>query len=301
MSNSLKGLLAAAGSAMAFGLAPFLAMLVYEEGGDPFSLTFYRYVFTVFIMLFFILGRSRRPVGVTRGQVRGLFFIGVFAYGLTGFLLNFSYTLIPTGLTTTLHFLYPMLVVVLGAIFYEYQVSWASRLAVILSLGGIILFGLSPLSFHPLGVFLALLSALTYAFYIIFIDRLALTRLSIFTLTFFLALSACLPAGLAVLVRGSSLLYSPKALLATLALALVTAIGGTCLFQYGVRHLGPMRAAILSTLEPVTSILLGFILLKEPMTGRVLLGIFLILLASLLVILRGRPLGKQHVWTKRKG
>ncbi|MBR7149520.1 MAG: DMT family transporter [Oscillospiraceae bacterium] len=64
---------------------------------------------------------------------------------------------------------------------------------------------------------------------------------------------------------------------------LVAAVGGTLFFTIGIRYTDAQIAAIASTLEPITSILVGIVLLGEPSTPRSLVGSAMILTAVILL------------------
>ena len=64
-------------------------------------------------------------------------------------------------------------------------------------------------------------------------------------------------------------------------------MGAAVLFQAGTFRCGAQRAAILSTFEPLTSILVGILFLDESLTPRILLGSALTLLAGVLITTSG--------------
>ena len=65
-------------------------------------------------------------------------------------------------------------------------------------------------------------------------------------------------------------------------------LGAVSLFQMGTRIIGGQKAAILSTMEPATSVFVGILVLGEVMTLRTAIGSLLVILASVLVVLPGR-------------
>ena len=70
-------------------------------------------------------------------------------------------------------------------------------------------------------------------------------------------------------------------------LALVVNVGAMVLFQQGTFLVGSQRASILSTLEPITGVLIGIIVFNEPATPRVVLGSVLVISASILIAVLG--------------
>ena len=64
--------------------------------------------------------------------------------------------------------------------------------------------------------------------------------------------------------------------------------GSDRLFQLGIRYTGASTAAILSTLEPITSVILGVLVLGELFTARKIAGCLCILLSVVLIAAAGK-------------
>ena len=107
-----QGMLLTAFSAMLFGLIPLLTSVLYANGLDAVSVSFYRYVFIVPVL--FLLCRLRNiSLRITKNEaIFLLVHVSLFST-LTNLLLNASYVYIHTGVATTLHFLYPMFVILI--------------------------------------------------------------------------------------------------------------------------------------------------------------------------------------------
>ena len=81
---------------------------------------------------------------------------------------------------------------------------------------------------------------------------------------------------------------TPQAWLFAALTALMVSIGGSLVFQAGVRIVGDADAAIYSLLEPLTSILFGLLLLGEALTPRKALSCALILVGLLITAIADR-------------
>jgi drug/metabolite transporter (DMT)-like permease len=176
----------------------------------------------------------------------------------------------------------------LGFLFYTYP-AWVTAIAaargrerltprrasaLLLSLGGVATMVGAPgtASLHPLGLALALGSALVYALYIPFIDGLQRGTTPA-------AASAYITLGAGVLftvvAAATGTLSLPSAgapLGAVLTLALFCTALAFITFLRGLATLGPVRTAILSTVEPFYTALLGAAVLGQPITGTTVLG-----------------------------
>ena len=95
-------------SAVLFGLMPVGASWIYAWGGDPVTLTFYRNLMVVPVLL-----AAMKAEGIsfrtTRREAALLLLVGIGFRASTTLMLYQSYLYIPTGVATTLHFLYPLL------------------------------------------------------------------------------------------------------------------------------------------------------------------------------------------------
>jgi drug/metabolite transporter (DMT)-like permease len=76
-------------------------------------------------------------------------------------------------------------------------------------------------------------------------------------------------------------------------LALVSTVGAIALFFAGLRRVGPTAASILSTLEPVVTVALAFVVFGESLGPVQLAGGALVLLAVLAVPAPQPTLGKE--------
>ncbi|MBQ7330143.1 MAG: EamA family transporter, partial [Oscillospiraceae bacterium] len=70
-----------------------------------------------------------------------------------------------------------------------------------------------------------------------------------------------------------------------LLFALGVTAGAVVLFQQGTFLIGPERASILSTFEPITSVVVGVVFMEEVIGLRDYVGIALVLAASVLIAL----------------
>ena len=283
--KQLTGYAGVLASAVIFGFTPVLAALSYQGGSNGVNMAFLRAALPLPV-LYALTRRHPKPDAAQRrlGAVLGLLLFGC------ALLLYSSYAYIPVGLATTLHFLYPLYVVL-----YEWLVQRRSpgalRLAgLVLGLSGSMLF-LQPGegALHPAGLLLALLSGVCYAGYIVVLSRESQRPMPLYRLMFEVSCSGavlCLVAGL--LLGRLTLRLTPQAWVCAVLVALLAAMVACVLFQAGVRIVGKANAAIFSLLEPITSIVFSVLLLGDALSPAKLTGCALIL-AGLLVTAIYKP------------
>ena len=145
------------------------------------------------------------------------------------------------------------------------------------------------------GTVLVLISSLTYALYIIGVNRSVLRDMPTSKLTFY-ALVFGASVFFVRLKFGASLspIHEPLLWLNPIALALFPTVISLVTMAKAVHYVGSTPTAILGALEPITALFFGVMIFGEPLTPRIVLGIILVLSAVTLIIV-----GKSLVKTIR--
>lgn len=286
--NNKKGILLSVFSAMCFGFTPTLAMTIYSGGCSPLTFNLLQ-LFIVLAFLFFFCHNLPRP-RLSSKQKLMILLEGPLSLGATGMLLYSSYLYIPSSMATTIHFVYPAVVFLICALLFKDRVSHLKIGAVILCMVGVVLFSAPGETLDLTGFFLALLSGVCYAVHIVFMDRSGIEGIHPLVLQYYLHLTA-VPILLIITVStGNFQLPSTPVSWLMVGLCAPVMIAGKLFFQFGILMAGPQSAAIASTFEPLTSIVLGVLLFSEPLTAFTLLGIGFILTAVILLSIHPRPI-----------
>ena len=189
-----------------------------------------------------------------------------------------------SSVATVFHFIYPAVVVLIGILFMKQKVNLKTILCVLLCVCGLCLFYTpgEPLSLK--GSALAIISGITCAIYICLLSVFKYKDMPIFLFTFYVIVISSIVLFFFCIITNS--LTIPKNLLSWLLCILfanlITA-GAVVLLQAGTFIIGGERASILSTLEPITSIILGLLFLGESITIVTAFGALLVILASILI------------------
>jgi drug/metabolite transporter (DMT)-like permease len=203
----------------------------------------------------------------------------------TTYSLFLSYDYISIGLASTLHFIYPAITCILAIIIYKENFSRNKILALIFSLIGIVFLTLNKdVQLNVKGIFWALISGLFYAIYIICAANKELKKLSPYTVAFYVFGIT----GILFFIWGlktNSINYdlSYKALLYLGNLSFLSTFVAVILFFVGMQGIGPSNAAILSTFEPITGVLLGLMIFNEQLNINMLMGSVLVLVSVFLI------------------
>ena len=151
-------------SAFLYGIAPVLAKFTYTGGANGITLTFLRAAISV-PLLYLIIRVDRRSLKLTKNEFKSILLLGIFGGTAPVLLLYASYNFISTGLATTLHFVYPLVIVLASAFLYHEKMSKFKLVAVVLVTVGIFLFADIETASDSAGIVLALLSGVFYSFY----------------------------------------------------------------------------------------------------------------------------------------
>ena len=285
MNSKVKGIGATLLSAIYFGFVPLLMKTVYAGGGNSFTAAFLRFAFSIPV-LFVVLKIKGVDLRITREELKHFFIITAFGYAGTTLLVFTAYNYIPTGMTTTIHFLYPTFTVAGLMLFYREKIKASKIFCVILCLIGIIMFYNGGEGHASLiGILLALCSSMTYAFYTIFLGKSeALRDIEPMKRLFYMHIIGAMIMLAIGLISGNLNFHMTPLSWGVMALtANLTAFVGALLYQIGVKYIGAESTAMLSTFEPITSVIVGILVYGEPMTVRIFIGCAAIIASTLII------------------
>jgi drug/metabolite transporter (DMT)-like permease len=290
-------------AAAAYALLPIFAKIVYtnDPNLEPLDVLTWRFVFAApgVWLARLALRPAPAPAGFSRNRMIGM---GVL-FMLVAACAFFALARVPASLYTALLYTYPAMVAILSAVLGE-PLPWRGWVALGLTLVGVLLTipaednaAFAALSDPVGGVLFCLFNALLYAVYLVINGRLlkgqasAPIHMAVWNVTgSFLSLLVLAP------FHGLTLPTQPSAWLALAGLGLICTVIPTFAMLGGIQRLGAARASILSTSEPIMTVILALLLLPdETMTAPQLLGGALILLSVIVLELRSSPARRAAV------
>ena len=285
------GLLAGFVAGVSYGTNPLFAKPLLESGVPVLVMLFFRYGISFLLLAGWMLVK-KEPFRVKGRELVSLAILGLL-FACSSLFLFFSYEFIPSGLATTLVYLYPVFVALI-MVFLRFYPSWQTWISIIATFGGILLLS-SPsagASIKLPGIFLAVASALSYAFYLVIVNRSKRIRdVSEHTLTLYALLTGTLLFALMRTMQGGNLLEgvnAPADWGHLLGLAVVPTMLSMLTLALSSRYIGPTKTSILGVFEPLTAILIGTILFGESLTLKMVAGILVCVAAVVFMILRPR-------------
>ena len=277
-SSERRGSLLVLSSAAAYGAMPILARLAFADGVGVAALLAYRFLFAT---LLFLLLRRRGGAALPLRRRLVLWALGVLFLGnaLCYFL---ALERVPVSLLTLLVYTYPVLVTLLSAALGLEPLTLRNLAAAGLAFGGGALTAGSIASADPLGVALALATAVIYALYMVLATRFARDAASE-DAALHVSQVALVAYGAWAGLRGELVLHTtPRAWAALAVIGEVCTVLALRGFLAGLALVGPARASVLSSFELVVAVALAMLFLGERPGSRVLIGGALIVAAAAL-------------------
>lgn len=267
-------------SAAAFGTMAIFAVWAYDAGTSIWSLLFVR--FTVAGLVMGMVVRVRGIPLPSRRRCLQLAAMGGIGYVGQSFCYFAALQHAQASLVALLLYLYPAFVVILAVVFLHERLTITVLISVAVALSGTMLL-IGGGSGQPLGIALGISAAIIYSVYIA-VGSVVTVGLDPLAVTTVICLSAAAVSGGGVLAQtargnGPSFPGSAAGWTALLAIALVCTVTAILAFFAGLQRLGATRTAVISTLEPVVTVVLATALLAESMSPVQLLGGALVLVA----------------------
>lgn len=284
--SKFKGILYAVLSAVAFGCMPILVKIAYNGGANPITVVFLRFLFSTVILLTYFLLRGIN-FRVDRSLIPKLVFLGIVGYAATCITLFLSYSYISAGLATIIHFIYPAIVTLFSVLIFKEQMKTNKLISLILSIAGIyVLIGFSEIRLNAVGVALAIVSGIFYSIYILEIGHSEIKNIESIVITFYVSLFSCLGILLYGCI-GKSFVFDIKlyGIIAIISVSLICTVIALNIFAKSIKIIGSSNASILSTLEPITSIILSAVIFNEKIAINTIIGSILIIMSVYILII----------------
>ena len=284
----LTGILLIAISATGFGTLAIFGRFLYADGLDTLTLLFLRFTCAASVMtVILILRREPLPRGRVLAQLIGM---GALGYAGQSFTYLSAIKYASAGLVALLLYLYPMIVFILSAIFLREKVTWVKVGAIALALIGTAL-TVGPAGGQLLGIVYAVGSALIYSVYII-VGTGVMKRVSAMQSSLVIFTSAAFVYGTLTAINGAHFPQSNSGWWSLVGIVVIATVIPVATFLAGLKRIGPTNASLLSTLEPVVTVLLAAWLFAERLEPITLFGGALILVA-VVVLTRSEIQPKQ--------
>ncbi|MDD4082242.1 MAG: EamA family transporter [Sphaerochaetaceae bacterium] len=284
--NKTKGIFLAILSAMMFGTSPMFVNFFRSEGINTLTTVFTGCLLSLIIYLLILtLNKNLKSLKIEKNLIGKLVISSLVFYSTLG-LLFFSYTKIPSGIATVIHFIYPILVTIISIKAGRDKLTFNLVIVIICTFFGVALVSdFSHQSLNLIGVLLATLSAITYTIYIYLINDEGLKKLDNTVFVFYVSFIGAFFLLFAIFIQNSFFSsvqgiwgnsFSTKVLIGALGLGLTQGFG-VIFFALGVKYVGGPIGGTLSAFEPLTAVFIGTCFFQESLTLICIIGCVLIL------------------------
>ncbi len=287
------GTLLCLASAAAFGAMGIFGKLAYDDGATVSTLLAVRFALAAVLFWLFMAysGRARALRALPRRDVAIALALGGIGYSAQAGAYFAALDRIDASLLALLVYTYPTIVTVAAIALGRERANPRTAAALVLASTGLVLVlaGAGGAELDPLGTGLGLAAAVVYSVYILTSEGVA-ARIGTLALSTLVCTGAATTLTLAGMALGDLNLGSVNAAgLGWLAgLAVVSTVGAIGLFFAGLQRVGSTAASILSTLEPVVTVALAYLVFGESLGTAPLAGGALVLIAVLVVRVPGR-------------
>ena len=277
--NRLIGALLIIVSAASFGTLAIFGRYAYADGLDTFTILALRFTLGAVLMAGLLaVRRERWPRGSTLWRLIGM---GALGYVGQSFCYLTATQFASPGLVALLLYLYPVFVAILSAVFLKEKFTPIKIAALALATFGAALTA-NPQGGQWTGILLAVTAAAIYSVYII-VGTGVMRQVSAFQSSTVIFASAGAVYATLALIRGPQLPQSGAGWAAVIAIVLIATVIPVVTFLAGLRRIGPTNASMLSTVEPIVTVLLAALLFGDVLTPEALIGGALILIAVVML------------------
>ena len=271
-------------SATGFGTLAIFAKLGYAAGLGTEQLLAFRFLLAAIGMVILAMLLGQNPFQIERRRLATLVALGAVVY--TGQSLTYFIALrsLPASLVVLIAYIYPSLVVVAGWLFLRRAVSAWHLVALAASFAGVALLVGGGARFE-LGwaLVLALASPTIYTGYILIGER-VMSSVPVVAASAVIMTGAALAfCVLAAFNSQLALPRTPAGWAVSVGIALFPTMLAISLFLAGLPRIGAARSALLSTWEPVVTVLLAVLILGDRLSIVQVFGGVLVLVAVILV------------------
>jgi len=288
-----SGLLLASAGAVAFSAKAILIKVAYRYDVDAITLLMYRMLFALPLFLALAWWASSRQDAQARLVLKRRDWLGVLGLGFTGYYLASSLDFlglqyITASLERLILYLNPTLVLALGWVLYQRRVTGLQMLAMAVSYVGVLLVFGHEVGFQgpdaALGALLVFGSAVTYAVYLVYSGEMV-KRLGSLRLVSLSSIVACVLCLLQFLVLRplDAALVVPEVIWLSLLNALLCTVAPMVMVMMAIERIGAGLTAQTGMIGPMSTIILGVLILDEPFNSWVLAGTTLVVLGVFLV------------------
>ena len=279
----LPGLALAVVGAIAFSGKAIIVKLAYRYGVDAVTLIMYRMLFALPLFAAMAWWASRGKPALSRNDWLGVAGLGISGYYLASFLDFAGLQYISASLERLIMYLTPTMVMLLAWLLYRKSFTRQHLAGMAISYCGVILVFGREVRFEggqvALGALLVFASVISYAIYLVYSGELVrrLGSLRLVGLATSVACLCCLLQFVILRPLGTALSVAPQVVWLSLLNATLCTAVPVLMVMMAIERIGPALAAQTGMVGPMSTILMGVLILGEPFTAWIAVGTVLVI------------------------
>lgn len=272
-------------SATGFGFLPIFAGLAYRYDANTVSVLAARFTIAALI-LWCIVFIKKINYRLSRQRTLYLILLGGIGYNSATAAYFSAFNLISASLVALVFYTNPIIVTILSYFFIKEEITKNKAAALAIStLGLVMIVGFSLGNVNIKGIFIAMLAAFLYSIYIMIGDR-AVEGLEPIIVTTYVTTGCAITVNLFGIFTDSLIKMSYYSWLFSFMTAIFSTVVAILMFYEGMKRIGPSQVAIISTIEPVVTVVMAAIIFHDIMSLPQIVGGFLVIIG---VIVLQRP------------
>ena len=291
----INGMFYAALSSASFGFSPLFSLGLLAAGLSNFDTLSYRWLIAGIVLMIYAACKKKTLRLLSFDEAWKVILLSALR-ATTSLTLLIGYANISSGISSTINFMYPVIVALCMMIFFREKRTWVDFVAIIGSFFGVYLLASGDSIIVEggntrLGLICSLISAFSFAAYYIVMKQVKADKIEVvkFTTWIMMLSSVYFIISAFVFEQHLSFITDGWQWLSILGLGLWATMVSNITGVKAIRRIGPSLTSILGALQPVTAVILGMLFLGEHLYMRSLIGIALILVSvSVIVMHQGK-------------
>jgi len=278
LSPQKKGTFYAIISGICYGFLGYYGMSLLNAGLSTYNMSFWRFLITSILMFIIFIPKYKIFLAQYKESLTVCFY-GITAYTISTIVYFLASKRIGSGLSMVIFFVYPAIVMLLNVIFYKAKISKLYYFAFLIILIGLIfMVNITDLSFDFLGLLFAILSAISYAFYVIGSKRIHIHPI---ISTFMVSLGCTITCLILAIIDSSLIVPNQLDIWINISCMAIFCTAIPILFLLkALEYISVEKASMLSVLEPVFVFIFGIVLLNENINKSQIIGTIILLLGA---------------------
>ena len=287
----INGMFYAALSSASFGFSPLFSLGLLAAGLSNFDTLSYRWLIAGIVLMIYAASKKKTLRLLSFDEAWKVILLSALR-ATTSLTLLIGYANISSGISSTINFMYPVIVALCMMIFFREKRTWIDIVAIVASFFGVYLLASGDSIIVEggntrLGLICSLISAFSFAAYYIVMKQVKADKIEVvkFT-TWIMMLCAFYFIACAIIFEGKlTIVYDGRCWLNILGLGLWSTMVSNITGVKAIRRIGPTLTSILGALQPLTAVILGVLFLGEHLYFRSVIGISCIVIAVLIIVM----------------